>query len=119
MTTKTPKTPSERIPWKPGDPQLSDYVREERDAGLARFSREPIPQTRDAAIAALVEQDVARWGEGERAAAVRAHQGRSYGLALNELANRAELAGAPDKALRMNAEAALTAEDRRVLRDGG
>lgn len=78
-----------------------------------------IPLTREAAIALLVEQDVARWGEGERAAAERAHGWRSYGRALNELANRAELTGTPDAELRAAAGRALTAADRADLQRGG
>lgn len=78
-----------------------------------------IPATRKEAIEALVEQDVERWGEDERAAARRQHAHRSYGRALNELANRAELAGAPDPELRRAAERALTSDDWRDLRDGG
>lgn len=78
-----------------------------------------IPQTREAAIEVLVEQDIARWGESERAASQRSHAGRSYGRALSELANRAELAGAPDSALRAAADRALTDADWRELRQGG
>jgi hypothetical protein len=51
--------------------------------------------TVEQARAKLVEQDVARWGETERAACERAHSAKTLGLALNELANRAELDGAP------------------------
>ena len=79
----------------------------------------PIPATREEAIAALVEQDVARWGESEREASRRMHASRSYGLALNALANRAELAGEPDPELRRAAKAALTSADRDILRRGG
>lgn len=86
--------------------------------------------TREQAIAALVEHDVARWGEGERAASARAHSARSIGRALNELANRAEHpalhgdtpmpAGLPAPAeLRRMARAALTAADHAALRRGG
>ena len=78
-----------------------------------------IPQTRESAIAMLIEQDVARWGESERAVSERLHAARSYGLALNELANRAELAGAPDVDLCVAAERARTAADWRELRQGG
>ena len=78
-----------------------------------------IPTTREEAIAQLVEQDVARWGEAERAASQRAHLSRSYGRALNELANRAELADAPDPALRAAARAAMTSADRDGLYQGG
>lgn len=79
-----------------------------------------IPATRDDAIAALIESDVLRWGEAERAASARAHGNRSYGRALNELANRAELAGADDAAeLRAAAQRALTSADRDDLYQGG
>jgi hypothetical protein len=78
-----------------------------------------IPTTRESAIAALVDDDVARWGEAERGASAKIHAFRSYGLALNELANRAELAGTPDPALRKAARAALTEDDRDWLRNGG
>lgn len=79
-----------------------------------------IPQTRESAIAALVEQDVTRWGESERAASARIHGQRTYGLALNTLAGRAELAGDPGAAaLRRAADAALTDDDWRALRQGG
>jgi hypothetical protein len=76
--------------------------------------------TRAEAIAALVAQDVARWGEGERAASQRLHQRRSRGQALNTLAARAELAGADNwRELRAEADSALTDSDRRELREGG
>lgn len=78
-----------------------------------------IPRTRDEAVSLLVEQDVARWGESERAASQRQHAPRSYGRALNELANRAELAGTPSAELRAAARAALTADDRAELQEGG
>lgn len=79
----------------------------------------PVPQTHDEAIAALVESDVERWGEAERDASRRMHAGTTYGLALNALAARAEMAGRPDPALRAAADAALTGADWRVLRQGG
>lgn len=78
-----------------------------------------IPSTREEAINALVESDVAKWGESEREASTRAHANRSYGLALNELANRAELSDTPDPALRAAARKALTSDDRSALRSGG
>ena len=76
--------------------------------------------TREEAIAKLVEQDVARWGEREREASQQSHRFRTLGLALNELANRADLwFGAPDAELRKAAKAALTPDDRYYLRKGG
>lgn len=76
-------------------------------------------KTYEDALAELVEQDVARWGEGERAASRKLHSKRSYGRALNELAARAELADAPSRELREAAEAMLTDADWRELRQGG
>lgn len=75
--------------------------------------------TREEAIAALVEQDAQKWGDTEREASRRLHATRTRGLALNELANRAELAGRPDANLRALADAALTDADRRYLRNSG
>jgi hypothetical protein len=75
------------------------------------------PQTLEAAISILVDQDVAKWGEAEREASQQQHSQRSYGLALNELANRAfmaDSAGAAD--LAKAAKKALTRSDRAVLR---
>jgi hypothetical protein len=75
--------------------------------------------TREEAIARLVQQDVDRWGESERPASERAHAFRTRGLAVNELANRADLAGDPGAAaLRRQAKAALTDDDRDWLRNG-
>lgn len=79
--------------------------------------------TRAEAVARLIEQDVARWGESERAASARLHAKLTRGRAINALANRAELSGDPDAAqLRAEADAALTASDRaelrRLARDG-
>lgn len=78
-----------------------------------------VPATREAAIATLVDQDCAKWGEAERAASQRTHQNRTIGLAINELANRAELLGSPDADLRTAANNALTDADWRILRQGG
>ena len=78
-----------------------------------------IPATREEAIAELVELDVAKWGESERSASMQAHARRSLGRALNELANRAELAGQINPKLRAAAKAALTPQDKADLRKGG
>lgn len=61
-----------------------------------------IPKDRKAAIAAIVEDDVVRWGESDRAAAERQYRDLSYGRLLNTLANRAELDDRPDPALRVH-----------------
>jgi len=75
--------------------------------------------TRLEAQCMLVDQDVARWGGSEREASAQAHASKSLGRALNELANRADLAGEPDPELRKAAKAALTASDKADLRQGG
>ncbi len=77
--------------------------------------------TRAEAIARLVDLDVARWGEGERAASQSLRSRLSHGLALNSLAHyECWRAGGPiDTALAAEAMAAMTAADRRVLREGG
>jgi hypothetical protein len=75
------------------------------------------PQTLEAAISILVDQDVAKWGEAEREASRAHHANRTYGLALNELANRAFMADSPGAAdLAKAAKKALTRSDRAVLR---
>lgn len=73
--------------------------------------------TRDEAVNALVERDVTRWGEAERAAAVRVRSALSHGLALNALAYYH--LDAIDAQLARVAESVMTADDRRVLRSGG
>ncbi len=76
-----------------------------------------VPSTGDGAIAELVEQDVARWGEKERAASEAQHAGQSYGMALNALYARAELAGRTSEAAALLAASrkALSAADRRTI----
>jgi hypothetical protein len=76
---------------------------------------------RAAAVAARVEFDVARWGEGERAACAKLAAARSWGLLVNSLIHD-PLVGYGDAvppAIRAAAKKILTAEDRRVLRAGG
>lgn len=83
--------------------------------------------TRETAIAALVEQDCARWGESERDASQTMHGKRTIGLAINELASRATLfAGeawlgeyTDKKALKAAAKVTLTSTDCAELRKGG
>lgn len=78
-----------------------------------------IPQDREEACSLLVDMDVARWGEGVREASRRLHGDQSYGSALTEIANRAELAGKPWPELREAANKALTGQDQADLRKGG
>ena len=83
--------------------------------------------TREQAIQILVDSECARWGEDERANAIRANANRSAALAINEIANRIELekwaeympAGLDPNALRAAAKKLMTSDDRRVLRRGG
>lgn len=92
----------------------------ELDADIRQaWAAAEIPATREEAIALLVEQDVLRWGEGEREASKEHHASRSYGRALNELANRAELAGLPQPDLRRAAYAELSSSDWLDLEQGG
>ena len=82
----------------------------------------PIPASREEAIAALVELDVARWGEQEREASRRLHAGnlRTYGRALNALARRSEYDyGDAAPHLVAAARAALTDADWAELQQGG
>lgn len=82
-------------------------------------NRANIPTTKAEAIAALVESDVERWGESQRNAAQAMHDKNSFGLALNSLAARAELAGRPCDGLYAAAKRVMTAADWRVIRSGG
>lgn len=78
-----------------------------------------IPSSLAAAIDALVELDVQKWGEGERQASRDMHRRNliSYGLALNALARRPEYEyGDLVPHLVDAANAALTAADRAHLR---
>lgn len=75
--------------------------------------------TYEEAIERLVELDVAKWGEVERAAS-RALNQRNYstiGRALNRLAHFD--VNNIDQTLAAEAERAMTAADRRALRRGG
>lgn len=78
-----------------------------------------VPATREEAIKALIEGDVAQWGEEERQASSQMNARRSFGLALNELAARAKMAGLPSKDLAAAAKRELTQEDKKILRSGG
>lgn len=81
-----------------------------------------IPRNREEAISAMVDLDVARWGEAERAASERLHRENypTFGLALNALAHRPEYDYGDDW-LECVAESkhALTSADRARLRQGG
>ena len=77
-----------------------------------------IPATRDEAVAALVDYEVKKWGEAERAAAQRLYRNRTYGLVLNALAIIAARDDKPHAvALRRAADRALTVADWFRLRD--
>lgn len=73
--------------------------------------------TREQAIATLVEHDVRRWGASERAESQRLHGRLTHGLALNTLAH-IDLDHI-DEQMAADAQAVMTAQDHRDLRDGG
>ena len=70
--------------------------------------------TREAAMAALVELQVAKWGEAERASETAALSGKSHGAILNTLAVRAE---EPNRRLMALARVLLTSRDRAAMSD--
>jgi len=115
------QTPNELRAWCAASLEcFSEDIEEFWKDQLARaIKRMAVPVTLVDAIAALVQSDVDRWGESEREHSVRIHSTRTYGLALNELANRAELAERPNAELRKAAKRALTSADRAFLRSGG
>lgn len=73
--------------------------------------------SREQAIAALVELDVARWGEGEREASRRLRARLTHGRALNTLAHYDP--DHVDAAMAADAQRVMTAADHRALRAGG
>ena len=73
--------------------------------------------TREDAINALVERDVAKWGEEERDASTHLRAKLSHGLALNALAHYD--VGVVDRELAAQAKRVMTAVDRKALRSGG
>lgn len=73
--------------------------------------------TREQAIAALVERDVARWGEAAREASQRMRASLTHGRALNALAHYDP--DAVDAVMAADAQSVMTAADRRALRAGG
>lgn len=77
--------------------------------------------SREDAIAMLVEQDVAKWGEGEREASKRQHAKLTHGLALNSLYSRAYLDGREEEAKKYQkmSKAVRTSADEASLRKGG
>lgn len=77
-------------------------------------------QSREDALAALVELAVARWGEQEREPARQHYARRTYGLLLNTLSYSPEFDygdSAPHELVSAR-DAALTDEDLRYLRTG-
>ena len=73
--------------------------------------------SREEAIAKLVDLDVAKWGEAERAASQRMRSRLSHGRALNTLAHY-DLDHI-DAALAEEAKRTMTPADWRELRQGG
>jgi hypothetical protein len=80
-------------------------------------STETAIPSREEAITNLVELDVAKWGESERAASQAARCQYSHGLAVNALAHY-DLANI-DHRLAKAARQLFTAADKRALRSGG
>ena len=91
------------------------------DRSARSDSREILPMntimTREQAIAALVERDVAKWGEAERAASERLRGRLSHGRALNSLAHYD--VDNIDHELAQAAKSVMTDDDERALRQGG
>lgn len=73
--------------------------------------------SREDAIKRLVELDVSKWGEAERAASHRSRSALTHGLALNTLAHYD--VDAVDAEMASDAQAVMTTTDHRILRSGG
>ncbi len=89
---------------------------------MATIPARAIPSDYEAAIAAIVELDVQKWGEAERDASTRMRRAGAptYGLALNTLAHRPEYDyGDAWPECVAAARQAMTASDRSKLRSGG
>jgi hypothetical protein len=73
------------------------------------------------ALDALVELDVAKWGEQQREASRQMHQGKSRGLRINSLVHHQcnDYGDAFDAATLKIAKKQLTADDMAELRKGG
>lgn len=71
--------------------------------------------TKEQALDALVEKEVAKWGESEREPSRRAHKGRTLGDLLNALVYFDP--ENPDMKYEADAKAALTPEDLKDLRE--
>lgn len=72
--------------------------------------------TREQAIAALVERDVAKWGETERAVSRELRGRLTHGRALNSLAHYD--VDHIDHDMAAQAQTVMTAADHRALRQG-
>ena len=93
-------------------PSGSSWVEVDRETALAR--NPPKSMTRQQAIAALIEKDVAKWGESEREASQKQRAKLTHGLALNALAYYD--IDAVDSALAAQAKSVMTQTDRAALR---
>ncbi len=86
-------------------------------ANVADFST----MTAAEALDMLVELDVAKWGEQERAASRRLHETKSRGLRINSIVHH-QINGYGDAfgaAVKKVAKAQLTSDDVAALRKGG
>lgn len=72
--------------------------------------------TREEAIQALVEHDVRKWGEAERAASIELRSRLTHGLALNALAHLD--IDHIDRRMAADARKVMTKADKASLRQG-
>lgn len=77
--------------------------------------------TREQALTALVDLDVAKWGEQEREPSRRLHGDKSRGLLINAIVHHQSngYGDAFDAATKKLAKEQLTSDDRYALRKGG
>lgn len=77
--------------------------------------------TTEQALDALVDLDVARWGEQERGASRKLHAGKSRGLLINSIVHHQinDYGDAIDAATKKIAKKQITDDDRDALRKGG
>ena len=73
------------------------------------------------ALDAVVDLDVAKWGESEREASRKLHSGKSRGLLINSIVRHQSngYGDAFDAATKKLAAAQLTSDDKSELRKGG
>lgn len=78
-----------------------------------------VPTTRIGAIEAIADVDARHWGEEERGPSRALHRNKSYGLAMNTLANKYRFLLADEATadlIEQKAKAVMSASDRAHLR---